>query len=40
MRNEIENLERFKLRGNETPLINGDNVLKIIDKYKTESEVV
>ena len=38
MRAEIDNLERLELKGEKTPLINGDNVLQIIDKYKVESE--
>lgn len=36
IRAEIESLERFEIRGEKTPLINGDNVLHIIDKYKEE----
>ena len=38
IRAEIESLERFEIRGEKTPLINGDNVLQIIDKYKTDKE--
>ena len=38
IRTEIDSLERFELKGEKTPLINGDNVLQIIDKYKAESE--
>jgi len=33
---EIDSLERFEIRGEKTPLINGDNVLQIIDKYRAE----
>ena len=38
IRVEIESLERFEIRGEKTPLINGDNVLHILDKYKAERE--
>jgi len=38
IRAEIDSLERFEIRGEKTPLINGDNALRIIDKYKAESE--
>lgn len=37
IRAEIESLERFEIRGEKTPLINGDKALEIIDKYKSES---
>lgn len=39
IRAKIDSLERFEIRGEKTPLINGDNVLRIIDKYKAESEI-
>ena len=39
IRAEIKNLKRFEIRGEKTALINGDNVLQIIDKYKANSEV-
>lgn len=34
---EIKSLERFKMRGEITPLVNVDRVSQIIDKYKAES---
>ena len=34
IRVEIKNLKRFEIRGEKTPLINGDKALDIIDKYR------
>lgn len=34
IRAEVVGLERFETRGEKTPLINGDSVLQILDKYK------
>lgn len=36
IRAEIKNLERFEIRGEVTPLVNVDRVLKIIDKVENE----
>lgn len=36
IRSEIKNLERFEIRGEVTPLVNVDRVLKIIDKIESE----
>lgn len=33
LRIEIEGLTRYEIRGEVTPLVNGDKVLEIIDKY-------
>jgi len=38
IRAEIKNLERFEIRGEVTPLVNVDRVLKIIDKTESEDE--
>ena len=38
IRAEIESLERFEIRGEKTPLVNGDKALDIIDKYKADKE--
>lgn len=36
IRTEIKNLERFEIRGEITPLVNVDRILKIIDKVENE----
>lgn len=34
IKTEIKNLKRFEIRGEKTPLINGDKALDIVDKYR------
>ena len=38
IRTEIKSLERFEIRGEATPLVNVDRVLKIIDKAENEDK--